>query len=344
MSVIGGFFGGRRERCDSAALTEISRSMHIYGGRREAFIKGRIGLSVGLDGTERDSSGLYFLERGSDVYAAVISGDARGDAGDILMTYAESGEIESRPLGELSCALCDGRGELIVFRAGEGSPPIYYGECDGDFAFASRIRGLTGFFGGCFVRLEALRTHLTSAAGRLGSEDLYVGVSQVKKNSGLRFSSQGVSRFIFKPVEEDDWNDTVCGETGGSFVCPDREGMRELLMEILMAFDHPQFDVFMPTFLRDLTSGNTVTDHTLCMDTGYAQERRERLFALCGRSAKTVPPVAQDYGECEFEEMDRVLLSILEDDKNEIYERVLGADWRGVIEKEKNIDKNKFLL
>jgi hypothetical protein len=107
-------------------------------------------------------------------------------------------------------------------------------------------------------------------------------------------------------------------------------------MEILLAFDYPQFDAFMPTFLRDVRSGGLVVDHSLCMDTRYASERRARLFSACGRRAQTAPPITQGYGERELSRMYEVLRALLASDEHEVYGLVLGGSWRSVIEKEKN--------
>ena len=337
MSVIGGYFGGGSKRCDSAALSEISRSMHIHGGLREAFIKGRTGIAVGLNGGEADSSGLYMLEREGEVYAAVISGELLSGGGDgLLSAYVAQGWTCEPPLGTFSCALCNGRGELLVFRLGEGSPPLYYGEHEGDFAFASSIHGLSGFLGGCYARLGVLRDHLTAAVGKYGAEDLYVGICGVRRDSGLLFATDGVSRVFFKSASEGAFS-TYGSDAGQGFICPTPEKMRELLADILMAFGYPQFDAFMPTFIHCLKQGTSIiTDHSLCMDTAYSEKRRERIFALCGRRAAVIPPVAQDYGEAELRLMEGMLRSILEEDETEVYARALGKDWRGVIEREKN--------
>ena len=60
------------------------------------------------------------------------------------------------------------------------------------------------------------------------------------------------------------------------------------------------------------------------------------MFALCGRRARTVPPSAQDYGQRELKGMEDALRAMLEADSCGVYEAVLGRDWRGAIEKEKN--------
>ena len=338
MSVIGGYYGGGRASCDGAALTEISRAMIMYGGERQAFIKGRIGLSVGLVRGENDSSGLYFLEKGSEVLAAVISGETRCIGPDgILREYSNRVCLDGAGLdGEFSAAVCDGRDELIILRRGELAPPLYYGVCGGDVAFASRVPGLFGFLGGCFVKRDILREHLTEAAGRYSATDLYCGVYAVERNTGLHFCPTGASCFSLRdPCGESLPTDEIsCG--GGLFLCPDTEELRDLLIEILTAFDYPQFDAFMPSFLRDMRSGGAVTDYSLCMDTRYSEERRERMFALCGRRARTVPPSAQDYGQRELKGMEDALRAMLEADSCGVYEAVLGRDWRGAIEKEKN--------
>ena len=336
MAVIGGFFGGARGRCDGSALTEISRSTAICGGRREAFIKGRIGLSVGLSGVDEDSSGLYFLENGGEVFAAAVCGELRSsDPVGLLGEYARQKSLcDGAFSGSLSAAVCDGREELCIFRLGVDAPTLYYASLGGDIAFSSRIKGLIGFLGGCFVRAELLREHILSGAGAYCGEDLYCGVYGVERGCGLRFTPTGVSRFMLRDTPEKPCDMRAFPE--GDLVCPDAEEMRGLLMRILFAFDYPQFDPFMPTFLRDAERGGIVTDHSLCMDVRYAEERRVRLLALCGKRALTVPPSTQSYGEYELRRMDEVLRSLLEEDESEAYALVLGQNWREILEKEKN--------
>ena len=90
--------------------------------------------------------------------------------------------------------------------------------------------------------------------------------------------------------------------------------MSRLLREVLYAFDYPQFDCLMPSFLRDARraelEGGVVADGTLCTDIAYSLERRDRLSTLIGYRPRCAPPSKGVLRERELKKMEKVLKEI----------------------------------
>jgi hypothetical protein len=151
----------------------------------------------------------------------VISGELCGRGGEELLLKYSDGDIEHEcPAGCFSAAVSREGEELYLIRGGEGSPSIYYAVCGSDIAFASRIWGLIGFIGGCFVGEDDLRAHLTAAAGSFYGEDLYRGIYKIGTNSGLKLDHTGVSSVLFDPREISQAN-VNGGDWVSEFICPE---------------------------------------------------------------------------------------------------------------------------
>jgi len=326
------------------------------GAVREAYINGNGGLIFGAAlGDINDASGLYFdtCQNGSNVvlsidgYASPDSAvsEQGKDAGiGILDLYYRYGSSLGEHLdGEFSMAILDeNRWELLLLRDPMGARPLYYVRDGGRTAFASEIKGLIRFMGGCSVDRSRLREHVFSPCGKVRGSEIYNGLFEVERGGGCVISRLGVAPFVYRTdrsVSKETHDDYRAVSDG--FVCPDEEGMRFMLTEILIAFDHPQFDAFMPCFIQDIAYARergigAVVDGTLCMDIDYSTDRRDRLCVATGARVRSVPPEKNYLGERELKKMERVLRDILTPDNRAILNYIFGSDWEGRLKREKN--------
>ena len=117
---------------------------------------------------------------------------------------------------------------------------------------------------------------------------------------------------------------------GGAWVCPDEEGMCKMLSEILYAFDLPQFDCLMPSFLRDAERAKEslcgVVDGALCFDLSYAAERRDRLSVITGYRPNCIPTGRYTVRESDLKGMEKLLRSILSRVDRAKLEYIFGID------------------
>ena len=341
MAAIGGVFNINGGICDGGALVRMSRAMSRRGrGSRAAVLLDRCGLFWG-DG-QSDSAlcelgdlfvlcdGLILLEdeeTGVDFFG-------ESDSRMFAEAFGKYGlEVPEHIGGEYASAAYNRKkGELVLFGDREGLRPLYYSLCGSSVGFASEIKGLLAYLQEARVDRDILISHILSRYGQYSGEDIYRGINGVRLGSGLVISGQGISRFTYGQGRSRRCEETNIGEKRqlGNFVCPDEEGMKRMLCEILYAFDYPQFDCLMPTFLRDCSRAESdegcVIDGALCYDIRYAAERRDRLSVMAGYRPRVVPPDRYAPRERELKNMEEVLHSLLSEADKEKLEYIFETD------------------
>ena len=350
MAAIGGIFNADGRRADSGALVRMSRAMSRRGlGGRSALILGGCALIWG------DGQGDSALSEQSDVILLCdgeiyVGGGARaeffGESGarlcaEAFRKYGVDSHAHLR--GEYAIAAFDRKkGELALLRDREGGRPLYYTCLRDGVAFASEIKGLIAFLGEAQVSRERVRLQVLSRYGEYGGEDIYTYINDVRAGSGVVISGRGTDRFGFgQRTAWEEYGGELKGVIEGDLVCPDEEGLKRMLCEILYAFDYPQFDHLMPTFLRDCERAREtegyIADGALCLDLGYAAERRDRLSAMIGYRPRCVPPDRHRIKEKELKRMEQILRSILSGIDRAKLEYIFGAGITEEIFKIENI-------
>ena len=347
MAAIGGIFNREGRAVDADALVKMSKAMICRGGEeREAYVNGDIGLFWGKG--KRDETCPMAVCRGDitllcdgEIFTGCDDGRERArffgesDAQVAVEAYRKYGSSLGESVsGEFSIAVYDAqRRELLLLRDPWGARPLYYIDSGREIIFASEIKGLLAV-SELPVKIEKARLceHIFSPCGGYDGAMLYSGISQIGRGGGCVCSRLSVSSFAYKG------NEMPTKENGhrivdGGIAIPDERGLERLLSELLFAFDYPQFDCFMPSFLRDVRRAGelggsvAVSDSTLCADIYYSAERRDRLCCMAGIRAACVPPVTVAVSERELKKMEKTVKSLLFNTNREALTYIFGADW-----------------
>ncbi len=360
MAAIGGILDTDARCFESDALMKISRAMLIRGGHeRQAYISRGMGVFCGSERGERCSLPVLCEADGKPI-AAVLDGEINIGAfgeGERFLTvdgiyehfaiekYLSSGLKFCEELGgDFALALCDeGCGELLLLRGDGGGRPIFYTVDGGRVFFASEIKGLLPLLGEVGVYADVLREHVFSSSVKVGAE-LYRGIYEVPVSGGCLCTRLGVSRFFYvspTPEQGEVYYSDIVKE---AVITPDGEALRRMLREILFAFDYPQFDVFMPSFIENIKLVRDqkvrrflgVEDGSLCMDIGYSRLRRDRLGAFFGARVNCVAPSFNALRQRELQKFEGLMWEIFEESNLPFLKMLLGNDLADRIRKEKS--------
>lgn len=349
MAAIGGIFNRDGRAVDTDALVRMSKALLCRGGEeREAHVDRNAGIffGIGRDSSQcpvatcREQGDLLLLCDG-EIYTGSERDRERArffgesDAQIAIEAYRKYGRVFGEYIsGEYAVAVYDRqRCELMLLRDPLGGRPLYYSD-DGDrVVFCSEIKGIVAT-SELPVKIEKARLceHIFSSCGGYDGVGLYSGIAQVERGGGCIISRFPTAAFSFKGIEPS------FGERGmriidGGICVPDEAELRRLLYELLYAFDYPQFDCFIPSFLRDIRRAEelggsvAVSDVTLCANIYYSTERRDRLCCIAGVRVPCVPPSGVTVRERELRKFERTVKSLLFDTDKEALAYIFGAEW-----------------
>ena len=366
MAAIGGIFNIDGAECQADALAGMSRAMSFRGGeKRTAYINGWGGLFSG-EGARDGCPGAHLPRSASvrnknvtlvfdgrifpigeeTVGALPFFGEDGGDfALECYLKYGAS--MAEHFSGEFAIAIYDEeRAQALLLRDTEGGRPLYCIREENRVCFASEIKGLaSASLSPLTVDRQRLRAHVFSPCEDSGGK-LYSGIWELTPESGCIISRLGISPFIYSPLTTQKAPYPRQALRSG-FVCPDEDGMKKLLAEILLAFDYPQFDILMPAYIRDLLYikdrgieyGTAVPDGSLCMDIAYSKARRDRLGVLTGVRPVCVPPEGALYKERDAKKTENIMKDLLADTDKEALCHIFGKSWQNDLAREKNTAK-----
>ena len=366
MAVIGGIYDINYGFPDVNVMTEMSRAMVLRGGYgRGGYIDRGIGLFSGRErlGIGEDASFFASAERDGKNIIAVADGDEKERSIELWDSYgSERANFTERLVekymscgvrlgesleGEFSLALYDGgRGELLLLRDRRGSRPLFYAKDGGKIAFASEIKGVARFLGvPLAVDSERLRRHFFSPIPQCGGQ-IYRDVFEVSPSGGCVCSAFGINRFSYVPTSDHKPSSNLPYVTEGEDTCPDIPMLERMLTEILFAFDYPQFDFLMPSFINSIkiardgidTGRVAISDGMMYTDLAYATERRDRLCAYYGAYAECVPS-KYDIKEGETKQLEKKLKKLLSGVDMSINYRLFGENVMELVMKEKSVSK-----
>ncbi|MBE6667734.1 MAG: hypothetical protein E7607_05455 [Ruminococcaceae bacterium] len=366
MAVIGGIFDMDGELPSSSVMTQMSNAMLVRGGYgRGGYINRGIGLFSGWGIADRERDRLFFAsaERGGENIVAVSDGEAGSKELGLWDSYSEKNATVSERIierymsfgarlgesmeGDFSAALYDGgRSELLLIRDRRGSRPLFYAKDKNKIAFASEIKGIARFVG-CplAVNVKHLNEHFFSAAPRSGIQ-IYRDIFEVPPSGGCICSALGVNRFNYVPSVSSAVPSSPFEVLEGDTACPTAFELERMLTDILFAFDYPQFDYLMPSFIRGLSlakgkidpCGVAISDGSLYMDLAYSTERRDRLCSYYGVYAECVPS-EYEIRERELKQLEKALLQLLSGIDMSLCYRLFGKDVHELIAKEKSVPR-----
>ncbi len=304
MSAIGGILDLKKEEVDFSTMNKMRFSMALRGRKRSAaFLCGGVGMFFNSSLEKSEDRQPCICERRGNVYALCIDTDGF-DASAVLEKYLIYG-VEFLGLldGAFSLALYDGeRDMLILARDKKGRRPLFYRIYQEKIYFASEVKGILDCIDAPInVSREALDFHLTSPMGIYKSSDIYTDVNEVLPGECLIFTKMGMSRSFYR--EKRDGEHIIAKRFSelekivSAYPFFDFEKLTEYLNDALIAFDHPQFDCFMPSLMELLKSSYDsgkcfvhFEDAVRRRNLSYAYEREDRLSSLYGlRATGTLP-------------------------------------------------------
>lgn len=304
MSAIGGTVDLRRGTSDFAMLNKMRLAMSMRGRRRSSAYIGKYASmlynssSPDAFSEEEDSQPAIF-ERGGRQYVLCFDGEVykcpalferyRIDGIDFL------GSLE----GGFSIALFDGeRRMLLLARDRAGIRPLYYQINDGHIYFASEIRGILAASGErVTINGEILSFHLSAPCGVYRAANIYADITEVLPGECVIFTELGMSRFRYRDQQLFALkNSTRRKRAIEPYEACNSELIDNALSELLIAFEYPQFDYFMPSLCEAIALCAKRNDRAFAFydpmrisNLSYSYERDDRLGAFYGLNVTGVP-------------------------------------------------------
>ncbi len=318
MSAIGGIADFKCEEVDFNSMNKMRLSMSLRGrDGSNAFLCGGVGMFYNHAGELKkdEERQPYICERGGNIHAFCIDGEGfyANAIGEKYMLHGTDflGLID----GAFALALYDAeRDMLLLARDRRGRKPLFYRRYKNKIFFASEIKGILDGTGDApAIDSHALGEHLLSPMGIYRGTDIYTDISRVLPGECVIFTSVGMSRFFYRERRDVPLLKAVSSQkrqkrdkplsTYESFKL---DYLEEYLCNALIAFDYPQFDMYMPSFMELLDRANMSGAASVCFEDGirrkntaYAYEREDRIGAFFGVSSIGVLPRVQPRLELE---------------------------------------------
>jgi hypothetical protein len=343
MSSINGIVDRDRKNTDFAVLREMGRATVLRGPDQSgAYVNGNIGLYFNrfVGNEDEDARQPYTVTLGGKNYTVMIDGEIKGEprscAEAVMEYYLSFGyECFSRFDGDFALVILDEyRGETILARSRGSSRPLYFSLEKNKLIFSSEIKGMLRALGGA-VRLNEknLREHIFAPAGTYGAADLYVDIEEIPQGKCLVVSAFGTRLLPCISVSGDK-------EAEGELIIPDESDLfdiRRCLAEALIAFDIPQFDMFMPSVINTLRTESEkrkravrITDGARKYSERYIKEREDRLSGFFGVRFCTLPSDIDPTKKAGYTRLDSELESIVSSCDTRALENLYG---KGIVER-----------
>lgn len=360
MSSMCGIVDFEKKSVDFSTLREMGRAMVLRGQDQSgAYLTGGVGLYHNrmLCGEAESARQPYTLMRNGHAYTVILDGvlrdsryaggrfallDFSSAAEAVLEAYVSFG-LDFAPYvqGEFAFAICDEyRGEVILGRSADGKRPLYYTYADGRLCFASEIKGMLRGLGGTLtVDGAALRRHLLGPLRGFCTRALYPSLCEIPAGMCTVFSRIDAQTL---PLPADDGEEMDVGE----LLIPsaaDAVPLSLCLTEALHAFDYPQFDAEMPSYLGALKRAREkkmrairVLDGARRENLSYAYEREDRLGGLCGVMVQGITPPEEKRSAKVWRALERELNELLSTCDVRLCRRLYGDDVLETVKREKD--------
>ena len=343
MSSINGIVDRDRKNTDFGVLREMGRATVLRGADQSgAYINGNIGLYFNRfvgDGDE-EARQPYTVSFEGKNYTVMIDGDIKGDprscAEAVMECYLSFGyECFSRFDGDFALVISDEyRGEILLARSRRSSRPLYYFLEKNKLIFSSEIKGILRAVGGA-VRLneKKLQDHLFAPVGTYSGVDIYADINEISQGKCLVVSEFGTRFFDCVSASNDK-------EYGEDLIIPDVSisfDVRRILAESFIAFDIPQFDMFMPSVMNAIRAESEkgkravrITDGARKYSDSYIKEREDRLGGFFGVRFCSIYQNIESTDESLYINLDSELERIVSACDTRVLEGLYG---KGIVEK-----------
>lgn len=336
MSAIGGVVDFRKSNINYLIVDKM-RSAQTLRGRKssEVYIDSGVGMFYNSDGYFECAQPMI-SERGG-FKTALAMDSAFFDVEIAMEGYRAYGvEVVGMLKMPFSMALYDGeRRILLLARDKEGRKPLYYRLKAGKVFFSSEPKGVLAVEDDAIrVNNEILSAHLTSPVGIYGAADIYSDIFEVGCGECIIFSEIGMSRFFYRENHSKKIRMRGGGKAGREVIDPNfdvsEEDIFSSLDDALVAFDIPQFDVYMPSVCRMLYNYNgkrngvfQFIDYIKRYNIFYAYEREDRLNSFYGRLGVGV--MAKSVERCDSYEGSNKYEKYIDERKQYILENLMQA-------------------
>ena len=368
MSSICGIIDFYSDRISFERIRDMGRSMVLRGREQSgAYIERGVALHHNrmILTSAQSERQPYNFKRGEDSYSVIFDGEIYGidDFSEPMEFYG----FESSPRALLEAYLAFGcecvehidgafafaiydktRKEVLVARDREGLKPLYYMNDGEKFVFASEIKGMLRYL--CHsaeIDKAAVAENIRAPIGSISGGDIYKEIHELPAGSFALHSRLGTQISAYRRTE-------IRKEAKRKFenrlLCPDirtaYHDVPSLLHEIMIGFDYPCFDEYMPSFLAFIKANRaqkrvSIEDVTLNIDPEYSAERADRLGMMNGVMVNVLAPQNEKafknngFHRCEknlAQEVQRLFL-----DRSSKVCTMLGGEFFDLIKKEKDV-------
>ncbi|MBE6531444.1 MAG: hypothetical protein E7679_05090 [Ruminococcaceae bacterium] len=368
MSSICGIIDFYSERLSFERIHAMGRSMVLRGREQSgAYVERGVALQHNrmVLSSSRSERQPYNIVRGEDSYTVVFDGEiySLDELSDpielcgfeccpraVLEAYLAFGyECVEHMDGAFAFAIYDKtRNEVFVARDRAGLKPLYYMNDGTAFVFASEIKGMLRYMShSAEIDRAAVAEKIRAPVGSVRGEDIYKEIHELPAGSFALHSKLGtqVSGYRYGASHgKPSWR------RESAIICPDTKAAcyepLSLLHEIMIGFDYPCFDEYMPSFLETIKANRgqkrvSIEDMTFAIDPLYSAERADRLGMMNGVMVNTLAPQNEkvfknnSFYRCEknlAQEVQRLF-----SDKNSKVYAMLGSEFLDLIKKEKDV-------
>lgn len=368
MSSICGIIDFYSDKLSFERIHAMGRSMVLRGREQSgAYIERGVALQHNrmIFSSPNGERQPYNLGRGEDSYTVIFDGEIYSLDGlsepielcgfescprVLLEAYLAFGyECVEHIDGAFAFAIYDKtRNEVFVARDRAGLKPLYYMSDGTAFVFASEIKGMLRYMNhSAEIDRAAVAEKIRAPIGSVRSEDIYKDIHELPAGSFALHSRLGTQISGYRSTAsrgKPSWH------RESSSLCPDTKTFcydpLSLLHEIMIGFDYPCFDEYMPSFLETIKANRaqkhaSIEDITLNIDPAYSAERADRLGMMNGVMVNTLAPQNEkvfknnSFYRCE-KNLAQEVQRLFSDRKSKVYS-MLGGEFLDLIKKEKDV-------
>ena len=335
MGAIGGVVDFRKSNIDFSEFNTV-RNAQVLRGRSGSvgYLDSGIGLFYNSDGVLKSEQPIFSERRGYK--SSLVIDSFLCDVGFVMESYRTHGvEFVGMLNFPFSLALYDGeRRMLILARDKKGKKPLYYSLMAGKVLFSSEPKGiLSAKKENLRVDVNILSSYLTSPVGIYNASDIYMDIFEVRRGECILFTELGMSKFFYRENTEKKMSGRALFKFNDNIIEPffdiESANIFSSLEDSLVAFDIPQFDIYMPSVCNVFSKAdenNSVfrfADYLRRQNVSYSYERDDRFSAFYGKIGMGVMQKNdnQEYEQTEMQNqyiLDVLLEAFFSLDKNDI--------------------------
>lgn len=327
MGAIGGIVDFRNCNVDFSVFNSMRRAETLRGRKGSvAYLDSGVGMFYNSDEIFKSEQPILSKRRGYN--ASLVIDSPLFDGRLAIESYRAYG-VEFVGMLDVSFALAlydAERRMLLLARDKKGKKPLYYTAKEGKVYFSSEPKGILAIKKQSVkVNEQILSAHLTSPIGIYGAADIYTDVFELRCGECILFTDLGMSKFFYRENPHKKITSKSSLKFSERALEPffeiDNNTLHSSLEDSLVAFDIPQFDVYMPglcrLFAKNDTQQNKIfqfKDFQKRQNLLYSYEREDRLSAFYGKVGVGVMTKNNEIEDERLENEKIKMLQILNED------------------------------